>query len=50
MYVDILIILLIPTTLVSALFLQQHPCFFVYFMFFVLKSILEHGLECSDMN
>ena len=30
-YIDFLIILLIPTPLVLALFLQQHPYFFVHF-------------------
>ena len=30
-YIYFLIILLIPTPLVLALFLQQHPYFFVYF-------------------
>ena len=29
-YIDFLIILLIPTPLVLALFLQQHPYFFVF--------------------
>ena len=29
-YIDFLIILLIPTPLVLALFLQQHPYFFVH--------------------
>ena len=31
-YKDFLIILLIPTPLVFALFLQQHPYFFVHFL------------------
>ena len=39
-YIDFFI-LLIPTPLVSALFLQQHPYFlFIFKMFFVLVSVL----------
>ena len=33
-YIDFLIILLFPTPLVLALFLQQHPYFFVHFKMF----------------
>ena len=36
-YIDFLIILLIPTPLVLALFLQQHPYFFVHF-----KNVFVH--------
>ena len=39
-YIDFLI-LLIPTLLVSVLFLQQHPYFlFIFYMFFVLVYII----------
>ena len=52
-YIDFLITLLIPTPLVSAPFLQQHPYFFVYlnvFSFFNNKNKKEGECQIAIFN
>ena len=49
-YIDFLIILLIPTPLVLALFLQQHPYFFVHFLngfSFLFVIFVQYSKRCS---
>ena len=45
-YIDFLIILLIPTPLVLALFLQQHPYLFVHFknVFSCFRTKFQHTM------